>query len=296
MTGALVGVDLGGTSLRAGRVEGGRVVAHAARPTPARAAAGEVVDAVISAIEEVLSPGTRAIGVGVPSVVDVESGVVYAVENIPSWTEVPLGALLEARFGLPVRLNNDASCFALGEHRFGKGRGVRSLVGMVVGTGLGTGLVLDGRLHCGANCGAGELGAVPTRGRTHEWFASGSRFLREHGVDGATLHARALAGDANALRAFEAFGRDLGEVVALALYAYDPEMVVLGGSVSRAYPLFEAGLLEALRSFAYQRSVARLRLEVSEEPHAALLGAAALGLEGETWTRSVLASRCDPMA
>jgi glucokinase len=272
----VIGVDLGGTHMRAGRVEDGRVAAHGSRPTPAGEAAEIVVRDLEAAIAAVLAPGVEAIGVGVPSVVDVARGIVYDVENIPSWKEVPLRAALEARFGLPVQVNNDANCFALGEHRFGKGRGTPGLLGLVVGTGLGAGLVLNGRLHAGANCGAGEIGAAPYRDRTYEFYASGQRFRRDHGEDGAVLHARALRGDPAALEAFRAFGRDFGQVLVLALHAYDPGLIVLGGSVSRAWPLFKDAAWETLRGFAYRRTVETLAIEVSEDPHIAILGAAAL--------------------
>jgi glucokinase len=83
--------------------------------------------------------------------VDVEKGIVYSVINIPSWHEVPLKQILEDRFGLPVFVNNDANCFAMGELYYGSGRGYRHLVGLIVGTGLGAGIVVNGRLYSGAN-------------------------------------------------------------------------------------------------------------------------------------------------
>jgi glucokinase len=201
------------------------------------------------------------------------------VENIPSWKEVHLKRALEQRFGVPVFVNNDANCFALGEYHFGKGRGARSLLGLVVGTGLGAGLVLGGRLYSGVNCGAGEIGSIPYLGHTYEYYASGARFLRETGENGAILHARAQQGEPAALEAFRAFGRDFGKVIALALYAYDPERIVLGGSVAKAYPYFKDAMLEELGGFAYQNSLGNLSIEVSQEPQIAVLGAAALCLD-----------------
>lgn len=275
----MIGVDLGGTNMRAGRVEGNLVVDHVTRPTSSKAEAEVVLQELTATIAKVFTRETEAIGIGVPSVVDVERGIVYDVENIRSWKEVRLKEALEARFQVPVFVNNDANCFALGEYHFGKGRGARSMLGLVVGTGIGAGLVLNGHLYSGPNCGAGEIGTIPYRDHTYEYYASGQRFTRDFGESGAIIHARALRGEAESLRIFREFGRDFGKVILLALYAYDPERIVLGGSVSKAYPLFEASVREELKAFAYQNSLKQLRIEVSEEPQIAVLGAAALCLD-----------------
>lgn len=275
----LIGVDLGGTNMRVGRVESGKVTAHATRATPSQAFAEVVLDSLASAILEVLTSDTAAIGIGVPSVVDVERGIVYTVENIPSWQEVHLKEILEKRFGIPVYVNNDANCFAVGEFHFGHGRGFHHIVGLTLGTGLGAGVILNGHLYSGANCGAGELGTIPYRGKTFEYFASGQVFLRDYGMNGGLLYAQALKGDPEALKVLSDFGEDFGQVIMTTLYAYDPEIIVLGGSVSKAFPFFEKSMRKVLADFAYQRALQRLLVRVSDEPQIAILGAAALGLD-----------------
>jgi glucokinase len=277
-----IGVDLGGTNVRAGRVEGLNVAAHEGRPITARGGERQVLDEVMAAIEAVWSPEVGGIGIGVPSIVDVVHGIVHTVENIPSWREVHLKAALEERFKVPAWVNNDGNCFALGEFHYGRGRGLRSLVGIVAGTGLGSGIITNGRLHCGANCGAGEIGCLPWRGATVEHYVSGSRFLREHGVDGAVLSERADRGDAEAMRIFAGFGRDFAYALQLVLYAYDPEMVVLGGSCAKAYGHWAGAMREGMKDFAYPHVLERLRIEVSSDPHIAVLGAAALCLDPQT--------------
>jgi len=275
----LIGVDLGGSHIRVGRVEGGAVQAHEARATPSKASAETVLEEICAAIHGVLTPEVAAIGIGVPSVVDVERGIVYTVENIPSWQEVHLKELLEKRFGIPVYVNNDANCFAVGEFHFGHGQGFRHMVGITLGTGLGAGVILNGHLYSGANCGAGELGCIPYRERTLEYYTSGQVFLRDHGLNGAVIHARAIRGDAEAQRILSEFGEHFGQVIMTTMYAYDPELIVLGGSVSKAFPFFEKGMRKALAGFAYQRALQRLLVHVSDEPQIAILGAAALGLD-----------------
>jgi len=151
----LIGVDLGGTNVRAGRVENGTIVELKERTISALGMKREIIEEVSETIQAVLTPDAAGIGFGAPSVVDVAKGIVYSVINIPSWHEVPLKQILEDRFGLPVFVNNDANCFAMGELYYGSGRGYRHLVGLIVGTGLGAGIIVNGRLYSGANCGAG---------------------------------------------------------------------------------------------------------------------------------------------
>ena len=272
----IIGVDLGGTKVSVGAVADGEVRRMARRDVPSEEAAEVVLASIVDTIAEVFDSSVVGIGCGVPSVVDVAEGIVFEVENIPSWREVHLKAALEERFGVPAAVNNDANAFAVGEHVFGKGRGFRHLVGMTLGTGLGTGVIIGGRLYSGANCGAGEIGMMAHKGLTLEDYCSGQLFPREYGAAGEVVFGRARAGDAEALAAFERYGRELADAVMVALYAYDPEALILGGSISSAFEYFEAGLREGLRAFAYPHVVERLLIASSELENAAVLGAAAL--------------------
>ncbi len=275
----IIGVDLGGTKVSVGAVADGEVRQMARRDVPSEEAAEVVLASIVDTIAEVFDSSVVGIGCGVPSVVDVAEGIVFEVENIPSWREVHLKAALEERFGVPAAVNNDANAFAVGEHVFGKGRGFRHLVGMTLGTGLGTGVIIGGRLYSGANCGAGEIGMMAHKGLTLEDYCSGQLFPREYGAAGEVGFGRARAGDAEALAAFERYGRELADAVMVALYAYDPEALILGGSISSAFEYFEAGLREGLRAFAYPHVVERLLIARSELENAAVLGAAALFID-----------------
>ena len=276
---ALVGVDLGGTNVRVGKVAGDAVTGRAMRRISGRAAEEVVLGEIFETIDRVIDDEVAGIGIGVPSVVDVERGIVYAVENIPAWREVHLKEKLEKRYVRPAFINNDANAFALGELHFGKGRGYRNIVGMTIGTGLGAGIIVDGRLYSGVNCGAGEIGSIPYRDLTVEAYAAGQFFQREAGLDGGAVFERARQGDAQALRLFHAFGLEVGHAVMTILYAYDPELIVLGGSISRAFPYFEGGMRERLRSFAYQHALESLVITCSENEDVAILGAAAIAID-----------------
>ena len=278
---AVIGVDLGGTNVRAGRIVGQEIREHRARAITGRGSQETVLQEISETIAAVFDKDVAGIGIGVPSLVDVDRGIVYTVENIPAWKEVPLKDILGRSFQVPVHVNNDANCFALGELYFGAGRSHRDLVGMVLGTGLGAGIIISGKLYCGRNCGAGEIGTIPHREHTIEYYCSGQFFQHQYGVDGGRVYEQARRGDAQALEKFAVFGDNLGQAVMTALYAYDPEIIVLGGSVSKAWPFFEAALRRRLKDFAWQHALARAIIQPSQTAEVAVLGAAALCYDAE---------------
>jgi glucokinase len=276
---AIIGVDLGGTKVGIGRVENGRIVRHVSAAVSAQGTERQIIDEVVAAVEQVFDPEVAGIGVGVPSVVDVEKGIVYDVQNIPSWKEVRIKDILENRFGRPVYVNNDANCFAVGEKHFGKGGRFRHLVGLIVGTGLGAGIILNGRLYSGPNCGAGEFGMILYKDTILEHYASGQFFVRNYGIRGEEVHSRAERGDPEARAIFDRFGVHLGDALMIIMLAVDPEAIILGGSVSRDFPFFEKAMRERMKVFPYHKTLERVVIEVSAEPRIAILGAAALYLD-----------------
>jgi glucokinase len=276
MSGNILGVDLGGTNARAALVRDQRLGEVSSVRIDPQGTVDDVLDDLCGLIDSTASGDVDAMGIGVPSVVDVERGIVYDVVNIPSWKEVHLKSLLEARYGVPVLVNNDANCFALGEKHFGKGIGHGSLIGLIIGTGFAGGIVLDGRLYAGRNCGAGEFGLIPYLDSIYEHYCSGQFFPRRVGQTGAELFRRAEAGDTEAVEVFAEFGHHLGEGIKAILYAYDPELIVLGGSVRKAFRYFEEAMWNAIRDFEFPNSLNALTVAVSELEHVAILGAAAL--------------------
>lgn len=279
---SVVGVDLGGTTVTAGNVSGDSLQQFCIRRVSSQAEKNVVLNEVMDAIDEVIDETVVGIGFGVPSVVDLDTGVVFDVENIPSWHRVPLKAEIESRFGLPAYVNNDANAFAVGVHVFGNGRRYRDMVGLTLGTGLGAGIITDGRLYCGRNCGAGEIGMIPYKDKNLEAYCSGQYFRNVYGVAGETLYERALAGDGEALKAFENYGRELANAISLVGYAYDPEAIILGGSIAGTFDLFKQAMWEELEKFAYQHIVDRLVIETSDIENVAVLGAVALYLHATT--------------
>src|SRR4051812_26385036 len=132
---SIIGIDLGGTQVRAGLVSDDTLVKSVAARINGDGSVEAVLQQVFSVVDAVINTSVEAIGIGVPGLVDAAQGIVFDVVNIASWKEVPLKKLVEERYGLPVFINNDANCFALGELYYGKGKGRQSMIGITVGTG-----------------------------------------------------------------------------------------------------------------------------------------------------------------
>jgi glucokinase len=273
---AILGIDLGGTNVRVGLVDEVRLLRTESASVPSGGSVDEVLEVIYGLIDAVIQPDVQGIGVGVPSVIDLKEGVIYDVQNIPSWKKVSLKSLLQKRYKIPAFINNDANCFAVAEKYYGKGRPYDHIVGLIVGTGLGAGVVANGRLYSGANCGAGEFGMIPYQDKNLEYYACGQFFKNVYGTSGKDVAARARRGDPEALRIFHEFGGHLGEAVKVVMYAADPEIIILGGSVSRAFEFFQESLWASVREFAYSISVQNIKIDVSDVENIALLGAAAL--------------------
>jgi glucokinase len=280
-----VGVDLGGTNIRAAIEEGG--VIHKMRKDSFKTndTLENTLQQFKSFIRPLIVPGVRGIGVGVPSVVDVERGIVYNVMNIPSWECVPLKSILEDEFEIPVAVNNDVNCFAFGEHQFGVLKNFRNAVGMACGTGLGLGILINNELYLGNNCGAGEVGLLPYKDHTLEYYASGNFFSIFYKMSAIEAHERALNNDGQALAAWKEFGIHFGQAVKNVVLTYDPEAIVLGGSVSKAFRFFSTSMFSSLNEFPFPESIRRLKMFTSQNENISMLGAAAMvhKLNGELW-------------
>jgi len=271
-----LGVDLGGTNIRAGIEADGQIIGQKRSGFHARGTLAETLAEFKEFIRPLVVPGVSSIGVGVPSVVDVQTGIVFNVVNIPSWEKVPLRDILEEAFGLPVYINNDVNCFILGEHRYGWVKGMKNVVGVSCGTGLGSGIIINDQLFNGNNCGAGEIGLLHYLDHNIEYYASGNLFRVKFGLTAEEAHRLALQGNAQARAHWDEFGRHLAEALKAVVYTYDPEAIVLGGSVSKAYEFFQASMYAALQDFTFPESIRRLRIFQSQDENIPLLGAAAL--------------------
>lgn len=271
-----IGVDLGGTNVRCGLVEDEKIINLLAKSINSSGTEIEVLNDIFLLLDDLVADDIEGIGIGVPSVVDVENGIVYDVYNIPSWKSVPIKNILEKRYNKPVYVNNDANCFALGEKYFGKAKKYNNIVGLIIGTGLGAGIIINGKLYNGTNCGAGEFGMIPFKDDILEHYCSGYFFKKKYDITGEELYNLAVSKDEFALNVFREYGKNLGEGIKIILYAIDPEIIVMGGSVSKSFKYFKDALFETISDFGYPKSLEKLKIEVSDVENVAILGAVGL--------------------
>ena len=270
-----IGIDIGGTNLCLGLVENGQISNMFSTPSfSPESTMEQTLEHLSNQILRIFHPGVTKIGIGVPSVVDVRRGIVYDTQNIPSWKEVPLKEYLEGRFHVPVSVNNDANCFAMGVYgTYPDDAKPETLVAVTLGTGVGMGIVNEGKLFCGANCGAGELCCLPYKDSILEDYCS-KKYFTGAGWDSKEAAKAARAGDPAALQLFEEFGRNLGALVCTVMYAYDPTHVALAGGIANNYPFFRQAMEDYIRtSFPYRKPVENLKIDVFTDDNLPVLGA-----------------------
>ncbi len=277
--GRIMGIDIGGTNVRAGIVESGRLVKVETERVNAQGSVEEVLEQLCDLIDRTGTGQIDGIGIGIPGPVDEEKGIVYELINIPAWKKVELKDFLERRYPVPVSVQNDANCYALAEYHFGKGQGCRrSFIGLIVGTGIAGGIIINGKLYSGPNGMAGEFGMMPYLDHYYEYYCCGQFFTNIYSISGLEAAEKAKNGDAKALSMWKEFGEHLANGLQAIMYAYDPEKIVLGGSVGQALDLYEKWVQEGLQHFVFKNSLKNFRLEASELENPGLLGAAALHL------------------
>jgi len=292
-----VGIDLGGTKTRA-IVVGPRlnVLGDARIPTPATRGPQAVVDAIADAVNSALADAgvdigsVACAGVSAPGPIDTQEGVVTDPPNLAGWHNVPLAALLRDKLGIPVFLENDANCGAVGEHAFGAGRGYRHMIYITISTGIGGGIIIDSELYAGASGAAGEIGHIivamdgPRCGADHvgclEAYSSGTAIARraaeliEAGGLARTarlaertpplsteeVHQAALEGEQEAAAIIETAGRYFGIGLATLINAFNPEAIVIGGGLTHLGESYLGPAIEMARARSFAQSWEDVRI------------------------------------
>lgn len=268
-------IDLGGTNIRIAQVENGKCLQKKTVACLAQQDASTVLEQLFQLIEALKNEQVDGIGIGVPSIVDSEKGIVYNVANISSWTEMHLKEVLEEKFGIPVAVNNDSNCFTLGESLFGAGKAYANVVGVTIGTGIGAGVMINHQLYGGQYMGAGEIGSLPYLDADFEHYCS-SFFFKRYNVTGAFIADKAKLGDQVAMEIWREFGMHLGNMMKAILYSYAPQAIILGGGIVAAFPFFKNAMIAEMDSFPYKVILKNVRVIASQNEESSLLGASAL--------------------
>lgn len=289
-----IGVDLGGTNLRIAAVDEHGTLLHKVTLGTEVAkgrdfVVGEMTTAIQQMIDTLKAPGKlEGIGIGVPGIIDMATGFLFESPNLPGWDNYPVHSDIERRLGTPVILENDANAAALGEKWLGAGRDVDTMVMLTLGTGVGGGIVMDGKIWHGMSGMAGELGHITVYPDGHicgcsnngclEQYASataitrmaneaikagganGLRALRDaHPAEfnSKTIYLAAVQGDRDAQEVFNKVGVALGIALADIINAFNPHMFVLGGGAASAWDAFSPSMYAELlkRCFVYRATV-----------------------------------------
>ena len=251
-----LGIDLGGTQMRMAAVtrEGQLVTPMFAVPTGKQFSPEDLraqLQALHTQVQAVIAGASVVVmGIGIAGVVG-ETAISQA-DFLPCLNGVNLIELVRDTLGYPAKIENDARCFVLAETRFGAARGARHVVGITLGTGVGGGVIVDGKLHRGAHANAGEVWSIPLRGKWLEHFVSTSGLVRSYQeaggkaetLDAASIAELARAGDEAAKVAFQSYGADVAMLCETMRALLDPEIVVIGGSIAQARDVFGDVLLQ----------------------------------------------------
>ena len=288
-----IGVDLGGTNMRIAAVdESGRILEIITTSTEVARGRDYVIDEMTAAIKKLAAKYANAgrlagVGIGVPGIIDMGTGMLRESPNLPGWSNYPVREEIERRLGSTVVLENDANAAALGEFWLGAGRGMTDLCMLTLGTGVGGGLILNGKVWQGMTGMAGELGHITVDREGHpcgcgsrgcvEQYASATAIKRmalekigeghapqlalamerDKVITAKHVFELAASGDQAAVEIFRTVGESLGVVIGGLINALNLPMYVVGGGVSAGWPAFAPRMLEVIRkrSFVYAATV-----------------------------------------
>ena len=287
-----IGIDLGGTRIKGGRfTDSGDCLAwetlETAQPATPEAVIPQIADLIAQIDPECKA---AAVGIGVPGPTDVAGRTALVAINLQGWQNVPVADRLEAISKRPVKLANDANCAGLGEAWLGAGQNSRLFVLLTLGTGVGGAVVMDGHLFTGPRAAAGELGLIGIHPEGPECNSGNRGSLEQHvsatairrrtGMGGHELDRRAREGDAAAIAAWQAIGRDLGIGLSSLIYVLTPDVIAIGGGVSKCADLFLPAAIAEVERRVLLTSREGLKIVPAQLGNrAGCVGAAKLALE-----------------
>jgi glucokinase len=295
-----IGVDLGGTNLRAAAVdENGKVLERVSVPANYDAGPINVVNEIVQAIRKVrdrLDPVLlRGVGIGVPGFIDIEAGVVIGSSNLPGFRDFPVRDEIQKHLGTPIILENDANAAALGEKWIGSGQNVKDLILLTLGTGIGGGVITDGKILHGSFGMAGEFGHMTVFPDGNPCGCGNNGCLEKHAsataiaAMGRMMHFGieinsaedvfnlALAKNERAIWVFESMGRALGIALASLINAFNFPLYLLSGGPLPAWDFFAPAMFTEVRKRSFTFARTKTRIEKAQlGADAGLLGAAYL--------------------
>lgn len=297
-----IGIDLGGTYTKLALVSSsGKILQRARLSTQEHASRDSLLRAIASEIDVLLRKArltrrqVKGVGIGVPGLVDFSRGIVYGLTNVRGWRNTPVKRILEKKLKIPVLADNDVNVMALGECRFGAGKGARNAVCITLGTGVGGGIIIDGGIYRGSTFSAGEAGHMPLKEEGLSCNCGGygcleryvgNRYISEEFrsmkggaslVSPESISIAARKGDKAAIELWDRVGKRIGTTLAGIVNLLNPEKIIIGGGVAEAGELLFGPIRKTVKRRAMPVPGGAVRiLKAKLGNDAGVIGAAAL--------------------
>ncbi len=281
-----IGVDLGGTNIRAGLVLNNKIIKKTEVKTEPNKGKNIVIKNLIKAIRNVMTKDVAGIGIGSPGPLNYKKGIIINSPNLP-FRNTNIKRILKREFNVPVFVDNDANCFTLGEALYGSGKNCDVILGLTLGTGVGGGIVVNKKIFHG-RLNAGELGHMTIKfdgrkarscnnGDIEEYLSTRGIMKTINGLNVKTpleVYNLALKGNKKAIKVFEKMGFHLGIAVTNFVNIFDPDIIIVGGKISNAWKFFSKSMKDTVK----KRCVVNKNPKIvrSKLKHAAILGSASL--------------------
>lgn len=291
----LIGIDLGGTNIDGGLVDlSGKIVKKISYPTEASKGKKQIIDKLVDMIQKLRKGHVMGVGIGVPGPIEPKKGVLSNPPNLPGWKNVNLKRILEEKVRLPIFIENDANCFALAEAKCGQGKKIDNVLCFTLGSGIGGGIVINGKLYTGTAGLAGELGHITVNKDEEMKCGAGQKGCLEvyscsRGIEKrykkilkkkATfeeIYEMVKKGKAN--KKVKQIIADAGEYLGVALANYinifNPELMVLGGGLSKAKLITDIAI-KTMKKFAMPQALKKVKVIVSKMQDPGIIGAASI--------------------
>ncbi len=292
----IIGIDLGGTKIMTGAINlRGEVLGEPVKVmTGGTDPSALIVKRITDSVEQVMSDlhidrdMVLGIGIGATGPLDIEKGIILDCPQLPTMHYFRLREVIQAHFGIPVFMNNDANCLIYGETVFGVAAGKKNIIGLTLGTGIGCAVIMNGKIINGATGTAGEIWTSPYLSGTIEDYTCGQavtdiyKALTGNEKSALEIHHLANDNDPQALDTWRQYGEHLSVALAWSINLLDPELVVLGGSVTHAHAYFMPAVKEKMAKYICEAPYQKTAIKIAElGDYAGFIGAACLVLEGK---------------
>ena len=271
----VIGINIGGTHISAGVVSKGKVIVEKKVMLNSIKTKKDFLEHLFELIETLKEKRIRGIGIGFPA--PIIKGYIPEIQNLSFLNNINLKKAVEKEFNVKCEVENDANCFALGEQIFGTAKGKKNIVGITLGTGLGCGIIINGKIYSGATGAAGEISKIycEKKGKLENFV--NARFVKKiSGMEPKELYELAVKGNNKARKIWETYGRNLGKILTVVVDTIDPEIIVLGGKIANAYPYFKKELITEIKKSSFKLTSSKTNIVKSKLKNSTILGAAQL--------------------